>query len=106
MTCYLLFQQLPLIFDGFKLAFYLWHLKIFKRELVIIFGCISFMTHLVAAFLKLLIVLSLTFTTLWANSAEDKLMIFYIIFPRKQVLTIHANSPSLHELSNPVFWEK
>ena len=29
--------------------------------------------------------------TLWANTADDKLMIFSYFFPRKQVLTFHAN---------------
>ena len=28
------------------------------------------------------------------------------IFPRKQVLTFHANGDNLHEKSNPFFWEK
>ena len=37
--------------------------------------------------------------TLKANSADDKLMIFFLIFPRKQDLTFHAN---LHEMSKPV----
>ena len=32
-----------------------------------------------------------TFTTLWTNLADDKLMIFFLIFPRKLVLTFHAN---------------
>ena len=32
----------------------------------------------------------LTFITLWANSADDKFMIFSC-FPRKQDLTFHAN---------------
>ena len=74
----------------------------------------------------------LTFTTLWANSADDKL----IFFSRKQVLTFHAHclhsadnklmffflfflenrtchfmqivsiGDSLHEMSKPVFWGK
>ena len=29
---------------------------------------------------------------LWADSADDKLMIFFLFFPRKQDLTIHTNS--------------
>ena len=33
---------------------------------------------------------SLTFTTLWANSADNKLVISFLIFPRKQDLTFHA----------------
>ena len=39
----------------------------------------------------------LTFTSLCANSADDKFMICFLIFLRKQ---------DLHEMSNPVFWEK
>ena len=31
----------------------------------------------------------LTFTTLWDNSADDKLMIFFLFFTRKQNLTVH-----------------
>ena len=38
---------------------------------------------------------------LWANSADDKLMIFSSFFPRKQDLTFHANY-NLHEMSKPV----
>ena len=34
---------------------------------------------------------TLTFTTLWAFSAKDKLMIFFLFFPKKQDLTFHAN---------------
>ena len=34
---------------------------------------------------------TLTFTTLRANSADDKLMIFFFVFPRKQDLAFHAN---------------
>ena len=32
----------------------------------------------------------LTFINLWANSSDDK-FIFFLIFPRKQDLTFHAN---------------
>ena len=32
-----------------------------------------------------------TFTTLWAFSADDKLIILFLILPRKQDLTFHAN---------------
>ena len=41
----------------------------------------------------------LTFTNLWANSADHKLMIFFLLFPRKQV-------ENLHEISKPDFWGK
>ena len=48
----------------------------------------------------------LTFTTLWANSADDKLMIFFLFFfTRKQNLTVHrklSGDNDLHEMSNPV----
>ena len=33
----------------------------------------------------------LTLTTLWANSTDDKLMIFFSYFPRKQAFAFHAN---------------
>ena len=36
----------------------------------------------------------LTFTILWANSADDKLMIFFLFFP---------NGNNLHAMSNPIF---
>ena len=34
---------------------------------------------------------TLTFTTLWTNSADDKVMIFFFFLRRKQDLTFHAN---------------
>ena len=37
-------------------------------------------------------------TTILANSADDKLVIFFLFFPE--------NRSSLHEMSNSVFWEK
>ena len=49
----------------------------------------------------------LTFTTLWANSADDKLLFFllpeYKIWHFAQIVSIGDN---LHEMSNPVSWEK
>ena len=50
----------------------------------------------------------LTFTTLWANSADDKLMIFFLFFTRKQNLTVHRklSGDNLHEMSNPVSGKK
>ena len=54
----------------------------------------------------------LTFTTLWSESADNKLLIFFLIFPQKQDLTFHANCLHwrhyyyLHEMSKPVFLEK
>ena len=46
-----------------------------------------------------------------ANSAEDKSVIFFFFFffPRTQNLTFHEHiytGENLHEMSNPVFWEK
>ena len=35
--------------------------------------------------------IQLTLSMLWANSADDKLIFFFLIFPRKQDLTVHAN---------------
>ena len=45
------------------------------------------------------------FSTLLANSEDDKLMIFFLFFPRKHVLTIHESGDNLHEMSKPDFWE-
>ena len=35
--------------------------------------------------------MSLAFSTLWTNAADDKLIIFFLFFPRKQNLTFYAN---------------
>ena len=40
--------------------------------------------------------LYLTFTTLWADSADDKLMIFLLFFLREKVLIFHANCSRLY----------
>ena len=51
----------------------------------------------------------LIFTTLWAYSTDDRLMTFFILFSGNrfwhfmQILSIGDN---VHEMSNPVFWEK
>ena len=50
--------------------------------------------------------IGLTFTTLWANSADDKLMIFLFFFAKKYALKFHANClqrNNLHEMSKPIF---
>ena len=53
---------------------------------------------------------SLTFTTLWAHSADDKLVIFFFYFSQKTGFDISCKlSPmdgdNLHEMSNLVFWK-
>ena len=51
----------------------------------------------------------LTITTLWANSADDRLMTFFLYFSQKTGFDISCKSSpidSLHEISKPVFWEK
>ena len=50
---------------------------------------------------------SLTFTTLWAFSADDKLMIFFLFFPENRIRHFtQIVSYNLHEMLYPVFWEK
>ena len=53
---------------------------------------------------------SLTFTALWANSANNKLVIFFsFFFPENKIwhfMQTVSIGDSLHEMSNPVFWEK
>ena len=50
----------------------------------------------------------LTFTFIWANSADDNLLIFSLsFFSRKLALTFHANQrDSLHEIPKPFSSEK
>ena len=47
---------------------------------------------------------SLTFITLWANSADGKLMVF-VLFYQKIGFDILCKGDNLHEMSNPIFWE-
>ena len=50
-------------------------------------------------------VIVLTFTTLWADSADDKLMIFFLIFPENRIwhfIQIFSYGDNLHEVSNPI----
>ena len=46
------------------------------------------------------------FTTLWANSADDILVIFFLIFPRKWNLTFHANWKQVAWNVRPSFLKK
>ena len=41
-----------------------------------------------------------------ANSADDKLVIFFFHFSQKTGFDISCIGDNLHEISNPVFWEK
>ena len=51
-----------------------------------------------------------TITTLWANSADDKLIISFFYFFQKMGFDISCNTISLgdnlHEMSKLIFWEK
>ena len=53
---------------------------------------------------------ALTFTTLWANTADDTLIkVFLFFFPENRFwhfMQIVSHGDSLHEMSKPVFWEK
>ena len=51
------------------------------------------------------VVLILTFTTLWAFSADDKLMIFFLLFSENRIWHF-MQIVSLHEISYPVFLKK
>ena len=51
----------------------------------------------------------LTFTTLWANSADNKLMTFFLLFPENEnwhFMQTVSNGDNLYEMSTPVSWEK
>ena len=50
---------------------------------------------------------ALTFTNLWANLADNKMVIFFLFFPENRIwqfMQIVYNWDTLHEMSNPVFW--
>ena len=52
---------------------------------------------------------SLTFTPLWANSADDKLMILILFFSKNRIwhfMQTVSIGDSLHEMTKSVFWEK
>ena len=49
---------------------------------------------------------TLIFTPLWANSADDSLMIFSPENRFWQCMQIFSSGDNLHEMSNPIFWEK
>ena len=51
----------------------------------------------------------LTFTTVWANSADDKLIVFFSSFSQKMGFDISCSistADNLHEMSKPVSLEK
>ena len=51
---------------------------------------------------------ALTFTILWANSADDKLVLFFSYFTENRIwhfMQIVSNGDNLHEMLNPVFWK-
>ena len=44
-----------------------------------------------------------------ANSADDKLVVFFLFFPENRIwyfMQIVSPGDILHEMSKPVFWEK
>ena len=50
---------------------------------------------------------NLTLNTLWANSAENKLVIFFsssFFFPERKDFDIFLRE-NLHQLSKPLFWK-
>ena len=53
----------------------------------------------------------LTFTTLWANSSDDKMTIVFLFFPENRLWhfmqTVSLGErDNLYEMSKPIFWEK
>ena len=54
----------------------------------------------------------LTFTTLWTDSADDKLILLFLLFPEKrlwhfmQIVSKGSKGDNLHEMSKSIFWEK
>ena len=58
-------------------------------------------------FWQVLITVHLTFTTLWANSAHDKLMLPFLLFQENRIWhfkQIASSEEHLLEMSDPIFW--
>ena len=54
-------------------------------------------------------VFSLIFITLWANSAANKIVIFFLFFSENRIwpfMLIVSPGDNLQEMSKSVFWEK
>ena len=49
---------------------------------------------------------NLTFTTLWANSADDELIIFLFFLPENWLWYFMQIGDNLHVISRPIFCEK
>ena len=47
----------------------------------------------------------LTFTTLWANLADYKLMVIFLILPKEKTLVFHTGD-NVHEIKSPMSGEK
>ena len=65
------------------------------------------MLRMTRAFLEHYI-MNITFFTLWAGSAEDKLMILFLFFSENrlwQFMQIVCEGDNLHEMSKIIFWE-
>ena len=68
---------------------------------------IVFWSHNLDVQLNLQLRLFYTFTALWVNLADDKLMISFLIFQENRTWYFHTNYEDyLHEMSNPVLWGK
>ena len=51
----------------------------------------------------------MNFTAIWAISACDTLMIFFLFFPENRIwhfMQIVSNGDNLHDMSKSVFWEQ
>ena len=49
----------------------------------------------------------IAFTPLWANSADDKLVLFFLFFPENRLWHLKQRvslEDSLHEMLQPIFW--
>ena len=59
-------------------------------------------------FTILLLVMVLTFITLYVNSADDTLMILFFFFSNRfwHFIQIVSCGDNLHEMAKPVFWKK
>ena len=73
-----------------------------KKGQMIVFFFIWKLIYIIA-------ILFLNLTTLWEKLADDKWIVFFLFFPENWIgyfMQIVSITDTLHEISNPVTWEK
>ena len=87
-TILIIVSAQPMKFTDFKIKYFY---RIAKQKIQMKYQALFSLKNpkTIRMSLAPVVIPALTFTTLWAISADDKFVIFFLIFPRKQKLTLH-----------------